>query len=92
MSSTPRPAKRRGFTLTEMLVVIGIIVLVLSIATPMIARAWRQGDRTRMAADLQAIATALEAYRQDHGSYPVIGPPPTGIDTNFDGARMLCRC
>jgi prepilin-type N-terminal cleavage/methylation domain-containing protein len=84
---------RRGFTLTEMLVVIGIIVLVLSIATPMVTRAWRAGDRARTAADLQAIATALEAYKQDHGMYPPVpaGAPYSGGPTDFNGARMLCR-
>jgi type II secretory pathway pseudopilin PulG len=74
-----------------MLVVIGIVILVLSIATPMVTRAWKSGDRTRMAADLQAIAGALEAYRQDHGRYPQVGPAPTGIPEDFHGARMLCR-
>src|SRR4028118_1140143 len=38
---------RRGFTLTEMLVVIGIIVLVVSLLMPMVARAWRRGGRAR---------------------------------------------
>jgi prepilin-type N-terminal cleavage/methylation domain-containing protein len=85
-----------GFTLTEMLVVIGIIVLVLGIATPMITRAWRAGDRARTAGDLAAIATALEAYKQDHGDYPrVKGLPYTGATgiaaTDWLGARMLCR-
>jgi len=88
--------RRGGFTLTEMLVVIGIVVLVLGIATPMVTRAWRAGDRTRTAADLQAIAGALEAYRQDHGDYPrVKGLPWTGATgndaTQWLGARMLCR-
>lgn len=86
------PATSRAFTLTEMLVVIGMIVLVLGIATPMVTRAWRAGDRTRTAADLAAIASALEAYRQDHGSYPQVSPPPTpGVMLDFNGARMLCR-
>ena len=82
---------RRGFTLTEMLVVIGIIVLVLSIATPMVTRAWRAGDRTRTAADLQAIASALEAYKTDHGSYPQVARPWAAAPDDFNGARMLCR-
>ena len=87
---------RSGFTLTEMLVVIGIVVLVLGIATPMITRAWRAGDRTRTAADLQAIAGALEAYRQDHGDYPRVKGLPwpqaaAPADTQWLGARMLCR-
>ena len=95
MPSTPRRDSRRvlrsGFTLTEMLVVIGIIVLVLSIATPMVTRAWRMGDRTRTAADIQAIANALEAYRTDHGNYPQIDKAPAPSLANFNGARMLCR-
>ena len=75
-----------------MLVVIGIIVLVLSVATPMIARAWRAGDRARMAGDLHAIATALEAYKQDHGNYPQVARAPERLwEDGFDGARMLCR-
>lgn len=88
-----RPPKCAGFTLTEMLVVIGIIVLVLSIATPMVTRAWRAGDRARTAADLAAIATALEAYKTDHGDYPRVGAEPFAGATlkDFNGARMLCR-
>jgi type II secretory pathway pseudopilin PulG len=90
-----RPASRRGrggFTLTELLVVIGIVILVLSVATPMVTRAWRSGDRARMAADLQAISTALEAYKQDHGTYPQVARAPDRLwEDGFDGARMLCR-
>jgi prepilin-type N-terminal cleavage/methylation domain-containing protein len=83
--------RTRGFTLTEMLVVIGIIVLVLGITTPMVTRAWRAGDRARTLADLAAIASALEAYRLDHADYPPIVAPPTGIDVEYNGARMLYR-
>ncbi len=76
---SPR-AKRKGmkssgqsaFTLVEMLVVIGIIVLLIGIAVPMLNRAWKNAVRTRMAADLQAIATGLDAYRQDFKDYPRI--------------------
>ena len=85
-------ARAGGFTLTELLVVIGIIVLLLGIAGPMITRSWRAGDRARMQGDLAAISSALEAYRTDHGDYPqVASPPAQGITNDFDGARMLCR-
>jgi type II secretory pathway pseudopilin PulG len=53
-----------------MIVVIGIIVVLASIALPMVLRAYRQADRTRAAADLATISTALEAYKQDFGDYP----------------------
>jgi prepilin-type N-terminal cleavage/methylation domain-containing protein len=87
--------RRRGFTLTEMLVVIGIVVLLLSLLSPMVTRAWKAGDRTRTAADLQAIASAQEAYKADHCTYPM----PTlaaGIPSAPDrpnpptGAQLLC--
>src|SRR4051812_23042576 len=84
---------RRGFTLVEMLVVIGIIVVVVGLATPMITRAWRAGDRAATLADLQAIATALEAYKQDHGDYPRITETTafSAGPNDYTGARMLCR-
>jgi type II secretory pathway pseudopilin PulG len=77
--------------MTELLVVIGIIILVVGIAMPSITTAWKKADRARTAGDLQAIAGALEAYKQDHGFYPSVLPPPTGVDVNYNGARMLCR-
>src|SRR5688500_17446134 len=72
---------RRAFTLIEILVVIGIIVLLAGILVPMVGRAMRQAKQTRTAADLQSIATALEAFKTDHGSYPGADPviaPNTG--------------
>ena len=84
--------RRRGFTMTELLVVIAIIVVLIGLVSPMAARAWKQGQRTRTAADLQAIASALEAYRQDHGDYPEIGMPPRPVPyQDFNGARWLCQ-
>jgi prepilin-type N-terminal cleavage/methylation domain-containing protein len=84
--------RRRGFTMTELLVVIAIIVVLLGLVSPMVARAWKTGQRTRTAADLQAIAAALEAYRQDHGDYPEIGIPPRPVPyQDFNGARWLCQ-
>lgn len=71
----------RGFTLTELLVVVGIIVLVAGIVLPLIMRSYRSADRTRLAADLQSIAVALTAYRQDFGDYPRVIAPNTGAAT-----------
>jgi prepilin-type N-terminal cleavage/methylation domain-containing protein len=72
--------RRGGFTLVELLVVIGIMAVLMALLAPMIMQAWRSANRTRMASDLQAIATALEAYHQDHGAYP-----PVRLDTNIPG-------
>lgn len=92
-SDAHRRYRAHGFTLVELLVVIGIIVLLLGIMAPTITRAWRAGDRARTAADLQAIAAGLEAYRNDHGDYPRVGGKPyqNASDLGYNGARMLCR-
>lgn len=85
--------RRKGFTLVEMLVVIGIILVLLGLVSPMVMRSWRAGDRARTTADLQAIAAALEAYRTDHGDYPRVDalPYPGATDNKYNGARVLCR-
>jgi len=81
--------RRNGFTLVEMLVVIGIGLLLMAIVLPAINLAYNKGVRTRMAADLQAIVVALEAYRQDHGDIPrVYG---SGSTPNETGEVILCR-
>ena len=81
----------RGFTLVEMLVVIGIILLILGLASPMITRAWRGADRAATYNDIQVIASALESYKTDHGDYPRVAMPYTSGPVDFNGARMLCR-
>jgi prepilin-type N-terminal cleavage/methylation domain-containing protein len=88
--------KRRAFTLIEILVVVGILVLLAAIALPLIGKAMRQAKRTRTAADLASIATALEAYKADHGDYPRVAIN-LGVTSAADrpnpmtGAQVLCR-
>src|SRR5688500_15384527 len=71
-SSTPSPRhlRRPAFTLVEVLVVIGIMVVIAGIAIPMINKARKQGIRVRVAGDLNTIGVALEAYKNDFGDYP----------------------
>lgn len=82
-SSSRRNCPHRGFTLVELLVVIGIIVLLISILLPMVNRVYRESVRTAMAADLQVIGEALDAYRHDFGDYP-------RPSSQADGAEILC--
>jgi general secretion pathway protein G len=72
----------------ELLVVIGIIVLLATIALPALSRVLAQAKRTQMAADLQVISQALEAYRHDFGDYPRIRND--GSQLQPTGASLLC--
>src|SRR5688500_7994449 len=72
LTTTHRPGTTRhgGFTLVEVLVVVGIMVLIAGIAIPMINKARKAGIKTRVAADLQSVGVGLDAYRNDFTDYP----------------------
>ena len=93
-----------GFTLVEMLVVIGIIILLIGILLPAINIAYSHAVRNRMALDIQSISAALEAYKNDQRMYPTLdyndtttsnssaSPQTSGIMTAaYPGSVLLCR-
>ena len=63
-------SRRAGFTLVELLVVIGIIVLLIGILLPVISAVRRSAEKNATRLDLQTIGLALESYRKDFGDYP----------------------
>ena len=69
---------RAGFTLVEMLVVIGIIALILGIALPATFTARRKAARLKVQHDIQALATGLEEFKSQYGDYPRIGKGTDG--------------
>src|SRR5688572_30544814 len=62
--------RRSGFTLVELLVTIGIILVLLGILMPAILSMRRAADRKRTEMDFQTISQALEAYKQVFNDYP----------------------
>jgi len=88
-SLPPKSRSTCGFTLVELLIVIGIIVALATLLLPMAGKVSREAVRTRMAADLAVISGALEAYRADFGNYPRMGA--TRLPTSAkSGAALLC--
>jgi len=64
--ANPRRHRRRGFSLTEMLVVLGIILVLMSILLPAVMAAKRQSRRTACAARLRVIGQALQIFLSEH--------------------------
>jgi general secretion pathway protein G len=62
--------RRKGFTLVELLVVMGIIAALAMIGGAAYISAQKRGRNARRLADIQQIRTALEMYRTDNGYYP----------------------
>ena len=67
-----RNKKEKGFTLLELLVVIGIIGLLASILVINLTSARRRARDTKRVADIRNIQTATEDYYGKNGKYPTI--------------------
>jgi prepilin-type N-terminal cleavage/methylation domain-containing protein len=63
----------RGYTLLELLMVVGIIGLIASIAIPSLRSAVRRGHRAAVAADAKELHGAMARYYADHGEFPAPG-------------------
>lgn len=75
-----------GFTLIELMVVIAVIGLLASVIIVALANARGKSRNAKRMADIKQIATSMEVYFNDCGSYPIILSTAAVI---LDGTRSL---
>jgi prepilin-type N-terminal cleavage/methylation domain-containing protein/prepilin-type processing-associated H-X9-DG protein len=86
-TSTRRRRRRRGFSLVEVIVVIGIVAILIALLLPAIARAREQAKTVQCMSQLRQVGVALTSYAvANRGHYPtwsnwqVYGGDGTGED------------
>ena len=83
MTSMEDKRTKRGFTLLELMIVVGIIGIMLMIAVPNFLKARKTSQVTRFVSDLRAIESAFLQYSFQHIGFPPDAPPgivPTGME------------
>ena len=77
-----RRASGRGFSLIELMVVIGIIALILAIALPALGGARASAKQTLALSNIRSTQQLFERYASDHGRYPfrAAGDQPAGLE------------
>ena len=78
--------KARGFTLVELLIVIGIMGLLVAMLMPAATSAMRAVRSSRTKQILKGLVTGLDAFRNDFGCYPPSAPNPALATAGYTAA------
>ena len=79
MYSSKSSKRQSGFTLVELLIVAIILAILAAIIVPQFASTTTDATESALRANVTAMRSAIDLYRQQHGEYP-------GVDTAVSGA------
>lgn len=83
---------RRGFTLIEIVIALGVIALIAGFLAPQIVSRLQGGESAAMIRNLASIADASHAYGADMGRYPsqltLLATPPTPTTPDLCGRAV----
>jgi prepilin-type N-terminal cleavage/methylation domain-containing protein/prepilin-type processing-associated H-X9-DG protein len=80
-------SRKSGFTLVELLVVIGIIAVLVSLLLPTLARAREQANRTKCLSNIRQISQAFFMYtNENNGWFPCVAVFGSQLGWNGAGA------
>lgn len=83
-----RQSPSRGFTLVELLVVIGIIALLISILLPVLAKAREAGKRAACSSNLRQIGFAIQMFTQENKQRVPLGDS-TSVGLGLVGCQFM---
>src|ERR1700752_3027483 len=70
----------RAFTLIELVVVVGLILILTGLVLSPVGYARKKGARARAETEIAAMSAACESYKSDNGVYPRDPTPNTATD------------
>ncbi|MEZ6241683.1 MAG: prepilin-type N-terminal cleavage/methylation domain-containing protein [Phycisphaerales bacterium] len=84
---------RHGFSLIELMVVIGIIALIIAIALPALGGARKSAKQLQALSNIAQTHTLFEQYAADNGRYPfrAAGDQPAGLDDPVEPNALTFR-